>query len=184
LKPLLLKSAKDSDSTSRVINLSSAGHRAGGIQFDNLNPPESAYNKWIAYAQAKTANIYMTNAITRYYGEQGITGLAVHPGVVESELFRHMVPEDFASLDDPAAMQKIMKSTKQGAATSVWAAISSRFEDVSNGGRLLGDVGESRAEQDGDSFDAASYAPHAYDEEAEDKLWKVSCEAVGLPFDI
>lgn len=167
-----------------MINLSSAAHRAAGVDFNNLNAPESAYNKWVAYAQAKTANIYMTSAITRYYGDEGITGLAVHPGAVESEIFRHMAPEDYAAFDDLAAMEKTIKSTKQGAATSVWAAVSPHFENISNGGKLLGDVGEARAVQDGDAFDSASYAPHAYDEKAEDRLWKVSCEAVGVPLDI
>lgn len=151
------------------------------MNFDNLNYTAETYHPYVAYGQAKTANILMTNAITRYYSSEGITGLAVHPGGISSTgLFKHVSVDDLASVGDPEAMARSFKSTEQGAATTVWAAVSPWFEDVAHGGRLLGDVGESPPAKEGDAFDFASYASWAYDLEAEDRLWKLSRETVGL----
>lgn len=79
LKPLLIQSAKESGTTSRVINLSSAGHRFGGVKLDDINL-EKDYEKWLSYGQSKTANIYMANSIDRHYGFQNLHGWSVHPG--------------------------------------------------------------------------------------------------------
>lgn len=73
-----------------------------------------------------------------------------------------------------------MKSTEQGAATTVWAAVAAEWEGT--GGKYLEDVSVSgpMGEQ---VVLAPGYAPHAYDEEAAEKLWNVSNELVGLPAD-
>jgi len=47
----------------------------------------------------------------------------------------------------------------------------------------LADVGESGPAVEGESLVGPGYVPHAYDEEAEEKLWKLSYEAVGLKND-
>lgn len=66
VKPLLLETAKREGTTSRVVTLSSAGHRRAGLQFtnkaelDKWNKGES-FEKWTSYGQAKTANIYMVS---------------------------------------------------------------------------------------------------------------------------
>jgi NAD(P)-dependent dehydrogenase (short-subunit alcohol dehydrogenase family) len=81
----LLKAALVSSSTpdfqSRVVCVSSTGHRAGGIHFDDINlEAPGAYDRWVAYGQAKTANIYMANSIERHYGSKGVHGFSLHPG--------------------------------------------------------------------------------------------------------
>lgn len=83
-------------------------------------------------------------------------------------------------MGDAEAMAKSFKSAEQGAATTVWAAVSPRFEDVDKGGVFLGDVGEAPAAEEGDPLDSTSYAPWAYDVDGEDRLWKISREMVGL----
>lgn len=181
VKPLLRDSAKASGTTSRVINLSSAGHRIAPIDFETPNFTEATYNPYAAYGAAKTANILMTNAITRYYGDQHLTGLAVHPGGIPATgLWKTLTVEQLTSMGDAEAMTRTFKSPAQGAATTVWAAVSPRFEDVANGGRLLGDVGECRAAVESDAADSPSYAPWAYDVESEDRLWRMSLKMVGL----
>lgn len=66
LKPELLATAKKDGTTSRVVTLSSAGHRRGRVNFtnkeelDKWNKGEN-FNKWGSYGQAKTANIYMVS---------------------------------------------------------------------------------------------------------------------------
>ncbi|KAK5688389.1 hypothetical protein LTS10_000367 [Elasticomyces elasticus] len=185
LKPLLLESAKDSGTVSRVITVSSAGHRQSGIRFDDMfwEKDPSTYHKFIGYGQSKTANVYMANSINRHYADQGIIGLSLHPGaIMTTELGRHMTQEDYALFGDMAKFQAMSKSAEQGAATTAWAAVSPHFEGK-NGGRYLADVGECGPMGTGAMVGGAGYAEHAYDEEAEEKLWKISCEAVGVSDD-
>lgn len=84
---------------------------------------------------------------------------------------RHMEKEDHEYLEG-LGVYKNTKSVAQGAATTAWAAVSPHFNDPNNGGRYLADVGES-----------SEHAEWAYDEESEEKLWKLSCAAVGVPDD-
>jgi len=187
LKPLLLDSAKQSGSPSRVINVTSAGHRFSTLKFndkaslDAWNSGEG-YNNWIAYGSSKSANVLMTNAIDRKYGSQGIHGLAVHPGGIATDLGRHMTKEDWEAYGEENVkrmMATIFKSTSQGSANTVWAAVSPHFEGK-NGGQYLEDCGETGLAGESDAAGTPGYRPHIYDEELENKLWKLSCEVVGV----
>lgn len=73
---------------------------------------------------------------------------------------------------------KFLRSPEQGAATTVWCAVSPYWEG--KGGKYCSDVGDSAPMAEGTVPGAAGYAPHAYNEEAEEKLWKLSCKAVGV----
>lgn len=166
LKDALLKGAT-SETPSRVINVSSDGHLMTGILFDDIGfSGGNNYDKWKAYGQSKTANIYMASSIHRHFASQGLIGLSLHPGVIETPLARHMNQDDYAMLEG-MGVYKIAKNVEQGAATTVWAAIAPYFDKPENGGRYLADVGES-----------PKYAPHAYDEEAEEKFWKLSEDVI------
>ncbi|KAK0952655.1 hypothetical protein LTR91_024278, partial [Friedmanniomyces endolithicus] len=89
-------------------------------------------------------------------------------------------PEDYALFGDMAAFEQMSKSASQGAATTVWAALAPHFEDVGNRGRYLEDVGESGPVGGGGGVGDAGYAGWAYEEEGEERLWGVSCSAVGV----
>ena len=78
LKPALLAGSSPTFH-SRVVNVSSTGHRYAEIQFDNFNL-EGIYDPGHAYGQSKLANIYMANEIETRYGSQGLHGLSLHPG--------------------------------------------------------------------------------------------------------
>ncbi|KAK3075093.1 hypothetical protein LTR53_001919 [Teratosphaeriaceae sp. CCFEE 6253] len=185
LKPLLLQSAKESGTASRVITVSSAGHRTSGIRFDDMfwEKDPSTYHKFVGYGQSKTANVYMANSINRHYSDQGLIGLSLHPGaILTTGLTRYMTQEDIALFGDLSQYHSISKSAAQGAATTVWAAVSPHFEGK-NGGRYLADVGECGPMAEGAGAGAEGYAKHAYDEEAEEKLWTISCQAVGVQDD-
>lgn len=81
LKPTLLRSAEESATTSRVVNLTSSGHRFAGIDFNDIQLEQpGAYEKWKSYGQSKTANISMANSISRHYGSRNLHGWSVHPG--------------------------------------------------------------------------------------------------------
>ena len=175
LKPVLLASGSP-ESPSRVITLSSAAHKASGIFFDDLDLSKQGYSPLTAYAQSKTANLYMANSIDRHYGSQNLRGLSVHPGLIlTTELARHTSDEEKQYF---AQMAHVARSSEQGAATTVWAALSPVFND--HGGVYLADVGESGPAVEGEVLVGPGYVPHAYDEEAEERLWKLSYEAVGL----
>lgn len=180
LKPLLLKSAAESGISSRVINVSSFGHRMSSVHLDDIGFSDGkTYNKWVAYGQSKTANIFMASSIERHYGKQGVRGLSLHPGGILTPLTRHMDEED-NKLIDLEGMQPFLKSPEQGAATTVLAAVSPHFESQ-NGGRYLADCGECGPMDENPRPAASGYAPHVYDEDTEEKLWKLSNAAVGLP---
>ncbi|KAK4504024.1 hypothetical protein PRZ48_004939 [Zasmidium cellare] len=180
LKPTLLSSAAASNTTSRVITVSSAGHRYGGIRFDDLNFTPETYQKWTAYGQSKTANIYMASSIDRHYGAQNLHALSLHPGGIKTELSRHMEQSELDAMGINDRLAHIFKSPAQGAATQVWAAVSEHFEGK-NGGRYLAECAECGPMQEGAEVGADGYGPHVYQPELEERLWKLSYEAVGLP---
>lgn len=55
----LWKALKNAEN-SRVVNLSSFGHRFGGVDLDDPNFTTRPYDKWAAYGQSKTANSLFT----------------------------------------------------------------------------------------------------------------------------
>ncbi|KAF2097564.1 NAD(P)-binding protein [Rhizodiscina lignyota] len=179
----LVKSALLASSTpefnSRVICLTSSGHRASGIHFDNYNL-DGEYDMWVAYGQAKTANLYMANEIERKYGSQGLHGLAVHPGNIATPLQKHVTQEQWAQWSTDPTIPAIMKSTEQGAATTLLAAIGKHYEGV--GGRYLEDVGEWGPVEHSpiQSIVEIGYESWAFDQEKEERLWKDSCKMVGV----
>jgi len=176
LKPSLLASSTP-DFPSRVVNLSSAGHRASGVHFGNLNL-DNEYSGWVGYGQAKTANIYMTNSIERRYGSEGLHGLAVHPGGIWTELSRHLPKEQFEGMKKTPGLETYMKSPEQGAATTILAAIGKEYEG--KGGVYLEDCGEwGPAKSVG--IGMRGYVPHAFDPESEERLWVESSKLVGVP---
>lgn len=48
------------------------------------------YNKWRAYGQAKTANVLMTVSLAQKLGKERLTTVALHPGVIGTNLGAHL----------------------------------------------------------------------------------------------
>ncbi len=96
LVPLLL-----ADPPSRVVNLSSGGHRGSDIVWDDINFERREYDKFAAYGQSKTANILFSVELDRRLGDRGVHAYAVHPGMIATELGRHMSRDDFAQHGGP-----------------------------------------------------------------------------------
>ncbi|HUJ75104.1 MAG TPA: SDR family NAD(P)-dependent oxidoreductase, partial [bacterium] len=105
----------------RVVMVSSeAHHRAppGGIELDNLTG-ERGYQPWRAYAQSKLANLlFAKHLATRL--PAGQTAHALHPGVIATNLGRHMHPALWITFQVLAA--PFLKSIAQGAATQCYVA--------------------------------------------------------------
>jgi NAD(P)-dependent dehydrogenase (short-subunit alcohol dehydrogenase family) len=171
LKDLLLESSSASFH-SRVVNVSSAGHRYGPVQLENINF-EGNYNGWLAYGSSKTANIYMSNQIERLFGEQGLHGYSVHPGAfVSPNLQKYSKAEMDAFLNDER-MRKYLSSMGQACATSVYGAVSSELEG--RGGLYLegASVAVHPCPPDGDAAEYG-YGSWTFDKEKEERLWELS----------
>lgn len=181
LKQLLILGAAQSKFLSRVVCVSSSGHRFSGINFDDINFDRSKYDAVVAYGQSKTANIYMASTLSQLHKSDGVIGLPLHPGVImETDVRRYMSEEAVANLHSQTDPRQV-KSAEQGVATTVWATISPYFDSVSRGGRYLSDVGECSPMESNikRAVGASGYATHAYDETQADRLWAWSCKAVG-----
>ena len=181
LKPALLAAATP-ERPSRVISVSSTGHRnIASLDFANLDFSKSEYSPMIAYGNSKLANIYFANELTRRYQERDLIGLSLHPGSIETPLRRHLEVqggEAFKKIVESPEYQVQVKSTEQGAATSVWAAVGKEW--MHRGGVYLEDVGEAKpVEAEGPSW-RPGYSPTAYRPEDERRLWELSEELCGV----
>jgi len=151
---------------SRVVNLSSRGHLMSGMRWDDPHWRTTDYDKWQAYGQSKTANILFTLGLAA----RGVTAFAVHPGVIQTELGRHLTEEDVALLGARRNMAR--KTVQQGAATSVWAAVSPALNGRT--GLYLEDCAIAVPTVDG----SHGFAPHAVDPDEAERLWQWSLEQV------
>jgi NAD(P)-dependent dehydrogenase (short-subunit alcohol dehydrogenase family) len=199
LKPALL-AAVTPEFHSRVVNVSSVAHLMGGINdSDNYNYQKGGYTPWGAYAQSKTANVYMANEIERRYGAQGLHATSLNPGGIDTGLSKFLDPAVLEAYKSQKELLNLMKSPEQGAATTVWAAIGQEW--ATKGGKYLNDctvppvVPEARSAAGADSTSEAApadgnpnadsmtgpyHAVHAYDVEAATRLWEDSLRIVGL----
>lgn len=116
---------------SRLVNVSSAGHRFSDVDLADPNSEHTPYDPWVAYGRSKTANILFAVAFDARHKARGVRATAIHPGGIMTELTRHLpsgaletmvrqVNEQAASQGKPPFQ---FKTIPQGAATSVWAGI-------------------------------------------------------------
>lgn len=190
LTGLLLPSLRAA-APSRVVCLSSSGHRFSTVNLEDPDYEHRPYDKWEAYGQAKTANIWHAIELDRREGDRGVRAFAVHPGMIVTELGRHLTDDDRkALLARVAAAAKASggeakpggasrwKSVEQGAATQVWAA--TEPELAGRGALYLEDCHIAGPSPDlGSPF---GYAPWALDESGAAKLWAISEQRVGERF--
>ncbi|MER5532914.1 SDR family NAD(P)-dependent oxidoreductase [Streptomyces mirabilis] len=172
----------------RIVSLSSRGHHASPVEFDDVNFSSRPYDPWLAYGQSKTANVLFAVGASSHWAADGITANAVHPGVImETNLSRHMDPEQAAHLRALAAAGEPgeilgapfrFKTTAQGAATSVLVATSPQLEGI--GGRYFEDCNEAEVlAPDAVGTSSGGVAAFALDPDAAERLWTLSLAAVG-----
>lgn len=125
---------------SRVVSLTSGGHRAGDVDLDDPNFERTDYNPMNAYGRSKTANVLFAVEFDRRHRDAGVRAAAVHPGTIDTELSRHQSAEMKARMigainaaRPPGAPEFKYKTLAQGAATSVWAGVVADADEV--GGR-------------------------------------------------
>jgi WW domain-containing oxidoreductase len=148
----------------RVVMVSSRAHlRApkGGIEFDNLSG-ERDYEPWKAYGQSKIANILFAKELARRLEGTKKTANAIHPGVIFTNLSRHMNPAVRVAFRVLGSL--MMKNVGEGAATQCYVAGHPAAEKVSGKYWVDSNVAVPRA----DGTDPATAA----------KLWAVTEEIV------
>jgi NAD(P)-dependent dehydrogenase (short-subunit alcohol dehydrogenase family) len=96
LTRLLLPLLKQAEGA-RVVCLSSTGHFLSPVMFDDIEFAQRAYDPWLSYGQAKTANSLTAVAIQQLFQANAIEAFAVHPGGIMTSLQRHMTTEDIQS---------------------------------------------------------------------------------------
>src|ERR1700675_2035393 len=170
---------------SRLVNLSSAGHRYADVDLEDPNFEHTPYTEFTAYGRSKTANVLFAVEFDRRHKARGVRATAVHPGGIRTELSRHMTPEAMGKLiaqidasQPKGAAPFSWKSIPQGAATSLWAACVADAEAI--GGRYCEDCHV--AEFASAPGVRAGVQPYALDPERAQALWKKSEEWVGEQF--
>jgi NAD(P)-dependent dehydrogenase (short-subunit alcohol dehydrogenase family) len=109
--------------TGRVVMVSSSAHHGapkGGIQFGDISL-QGNYSPWRAYGQSKLANLLFARSLGRRLAGSAKTANALHPGVIATELMRHMHP--VAQVGYSLLTAVAFKDIPQGAATQCYVAV-------------------------------------------------------------
>ena len=182
----------------RVVNVSSWGHHFSPVDLDDPNYSSREYDPWGAYGQAKTANILFSLELDHRGKAAGVRAYSLHPGAIaDTDLARHLPDGALAAaglLDangeiiiDPA---RGLKTTPQGASTTVWCATSPQLADL--GGvycentevAVLDSTWQPKAEMPPVDEMPEGVTPYALDPEAARGLWSLSEELTGVTFDV
>jgi NAD(P)-dependent dehydrogenase (short-subunit alcohol dehydrogenase family) len=160
----------------RVVSLTSAGHRFSAVDFDDPNFLSRPYDKWKAYGQSKSANSLFAVELDARMKDRGIRAFAVHPGrILATELVRHISIEDLIAAGirrpDGSLDQSSTKTVEEGAATTVWCALSAQLDNL--GGVYCAD-GDISAIVPDDSKSLTGVRRWAIDKAAAERLWELS----------
>ena len=176
----LLVPALKEGAPSRIVCLTSAGHRMDGFNLDDLNFQDREYIYYLAYAQSKRANVLHAVALAQRLKPFGIAANAVHPGAIRTEVWRDLEEEHIQqAIAWSSASGSPEKTPSQGAATQVWAAVSPEAEGLT--GQYLEDCRIAEHIPYGD-FGAAGVIEEVLDPRTADRLWAESERIVGQTF--
>lgn len=161
---------------SRVVSVSSIGHRIrSAIDFDDLDA-SGRYSRVAAYGRSKLANLLFIYELDRRLRAAGAAtaALAAHPGVSSTELVRNS-PAALRALEKPGRF--MLQDAAMGALPTLRAATDPRAE----GGQYYGPagIGELRGrprlvKSSGRSHDVATQA----------RLWAVSEQLTGVSYPV
>ncbi|MCP5094557.1 MAG: SDR family NAD(P)-dependent oxidoreductase [Chloroflexi bacterium] len=165
----------------RVVNVSSTGHRAGRMDFDNLMYVDGdGYSPMRAYGRSKLANLLFTYELQRRFTAAGINAIATaaHPGGSNTNLGNHLGNQGVLKFFRPV-VERLMQSAAMGALPTIRAAT----DPGAAGGDYFGPGG--RMEQAGYPILVQSNAASHNVADAK-QLWAVSEEltAVATQFSI
>ena len=160
---------------SRIVTVSSMGHRVrSAIDFDDLHA-ERRYDPFAAYGRSKLANLLFTYELQRRLTANGETTIAVaaHPGSSRTELLRKSPA--WLRISSAVLGPLIFQSPRMGALPTLRAAT----DPTVRGGQYYGPGG--LGEQRGYPKCVQSSA-QSHDEELQRRLWMVSEELTGVNY--
>jgi len=169
LTMLLLDKIKASPS-GRIINVSSVGQRIGQINFNDINLDEN-YEPIKAYAQSKLANVLFTRELAKRLKGTNVTTFSLHPGAVDTEIQRHSKEGTIAC---SGLWNKVVSvvhvSPFLGAQTTMYCALDENIK--ADSGWYFSNCTKMKLYR------------RALNEEDAAKLWKMSCDLVGIKDDL
>lgn len=171
----------------RIVTVSSMGHKAGQVDFDDIQFERRPYNAYAAYGQSKSANALFALWLDRLGQSAGIRSFSLHPGgMITSGFSKEMSEADkkatgfLDALGEPVIdPENNMKTLEQGAATSVWCATSNLL--VGKGGVYCENCDIAQAVPP-DSQELLGVRPWAMSPELAERLWLVSEKLTGVSF--
>jgi NAD(P)-dependent dehydrogenase (short-subunit alcohol dehydrogenase family) len=162
----------------RVVALSSTAHIRGDVQWDDPHFRDHPYDKWLAYAQAKTANALFALGLDERWQGDGVRAFSVHPGGIFTPLQRHLGEEEMVQLGwknsdgtIPPAVAALFKTPQEGAATTLWCATSPQLDGM--GGLYCEDCDVAALATES-SQRWEHVRPWACDPDSADRLWKMT----------
>jgi len=162
---------------SRVVTVSSMGHRLrAAIHFDDLQW-EHSYDRYAAYGQSKLANLLFTYELQRRLAghHKNTIAVAAHPGASSTELGRNA----------PALIKPLLALAGpllfQGAAMGSLPTLRAATDPNVQGGQYYGPDG--LGEQRGHPKLVPSSA-QSHDEDLQRRLWMVSEELTGVTYPV
>lgn len=180
----------------RVVNVSSLGHHMSPFIFDDPNFEHREYETLQAYGQSKTAsNLFALELDTRAK-DYKVRAYSVHPGsIAGTELAREAPVELFQKmgfLDENGDMRPevlaALKTIPQGAATTVWAATSSRLNNIGGVYCEDGDIAELLSSNPAIPTNAklhqSGVQQYSLDDTNAKRLWELTEEMTGIRFEV
>ncbi|XP_005097012.1 retinol dehydrogenase 14 [Aplysia californica] len=159
LTSLLTERLKQS-APSRIVIVSSALSKRGSINFDDIHS-EKSYNKMKAYADSKLANLMFTKELSKRLDGSGVSVLALHPGMVATDIARHVVSRVTAKLFSPIVVALGLRDASEGCQPVVYCASAEELKGCS--GVYISKLCKE-----------CEFPSSACDEEQAKKLWDIS----------
>jgi NAD(P)-dependent dehydrogenase (short-subunit alcohol dehydrogenase family) len=180
LAPALIAAAP-----SRIITLTSAGHQASPIIWEDINFERREYKPMLGYAQSKTAMSLLAVELNRRLASRRVLAFTVRPGMVpDTKLSRFSNPSGdretlMASIRALGFNTSDLKSIEAGAATTIWAATAEELASTP-GGLYLEDC--QIAEQLEQPNYKDGFLSYAVDKAGAQRLWRMTEGMLGQEF--
>ncbi|CAG5895824.1 unnamed protein product [Menidia menidia] len=146
----------------RIVVVASVAHTWTGLRLDDINS-ERSYDTMKAYGQSKLANVLFARSLAKRLQGTGVSVFSLHPGVVQSDLWRHQ----HQCIQVAVKIFRVFtKTTVEGAQTTIYCAVEPGLESLSGG--YFSDCAPARCSR------------NAADDDLAQKLWEVTCNMLGL----
>lgn len=163
----------------RVVSIASQAHRAGKIDFDNLDASQS-YNPWKAYGQSKLANLLFMRELDNRAGNANlpIMSVAAHPGGSQTNLGNESAGDIMTRMME-VVRPVFLKFATQSAAMGALPTLRAVVDPKADGCDYFGPDGFNELKGHPEKVDMSK---RANDDDLAKRLWKVSVELSGVDY--